>query len=79
MHKPCPLQAAARVAPRGSYSCGSTSSTAGLTASVVRDSLTGEFAFEAGTLVLADRGTCCIDDFDKMTADKVGSHVKHMI
>ncbi len=52
------MQAAAAAAPRGVYICGNTSSAAGLTATVVREN--GEFAFDAGALVLADRGVCCI-------------------
>lgn len=61
------LQAAATAAPRGVYVCGSSTSSAGLTVSVVRDN--GEYCFDAGALVLADRGVCCVDEFDKVTSE----------
>uniref|UniRef100_A0A0E0L3J5 Probable DNA helicase MCM8 n=1 Tax=Oryza punctata TaxID=4537 RepID=A0A0E0L3J5_ORYPU len=63
------LQAAAAVSPRGIYVCGNTTTNAGLTVAVVRDSMSNDYAFEAGAMVLADRGICCIDEFDKMSAE----------
>ena len=57
------------VTPRGVYVCGNSTTNAGLTATMVRDSVTNEQTLEAGALVLSDLGICCIDEFDKMTSD----------
>src|SRR4030043_829814 len=68
------LQYVARIAPRGLYPPGRGTTAAGLTAAVIREK-GGSMSLEAGALVLADKGICCIDEMDKMRPeDRVAIH-----
>ena len=69
------LKYAEATAPRAVYSTGKGASAVGLTASVQKDPLTKEWTLEGGALVLADRGVCLIDEFDKMNEqDRTSIH-----
>lgn len=55
-----------QTSPRCVYTTGKGASAVGLTAGVHKDSVSKEWTLEGGALVLADKGLCLIDEFDKM-------------
>lgn len=60
------LEACSFVAPRGIFVSSNNCSNTGLTATMGNDS--GKSCLEAGALVMADQGVCCIDELDKINA-----------
>merc|ERR1719273_2458931 len=73
--KSCFLKYVQNIAPRAVFSTGQGASAVGLTAYVQRSQMTKEWTLEAGALVLADKGVCLIDEFDKMNdQDRTSIH-----
>jgi replicative DNA helicase Mcm len=63
------LKRISSIAPKARFVSGKGASGAGLTAAVVKDDFLKGWTLEAGALVLANRGLCCIDELDKMSEE----------
>jgi len=64
------LRYAYKISPRGVYTSGKGTTSAGLTATAVKDEFgDGRWTLEAGALVMADKGLAAIDELDKMAKE----------
>lgn len=68
------LEAANAISPRSGYVSGKNATQAGLTAAAVRDDFGDtEWSLEAGAVVKAHKGLCCIDEIDKVDGGALSS------
>lgn len=67
------LRAVSQLSPRSVFVSANTTTATGLTVTVSKESgpsgKGNDVALEAGALVLADQGVCCLDEFDKIGCD----------
>lgn len=60
------LKFAQKKIPFVRYASGTSSSSVGLTAGVVKDEISGGWSLEAGAVVMANNGCVCVDELDKL-------------
>jgi len=63
------LKFTTKIAPKGRYTSGKSTSAAGITATVVKDEFLKGWSLEAGTMVLANKGICAIDELEDMAEE----------
>ena len=69
------LQFITKIAPKARFISGKGATSAGITASIVKDEFLRGWALEAGAMVLANKGIAIIDELDKMgTEDRSALH-----
>ncbi len=67
------LRRVEKIAPRSKFASGRGSSGVGLTASVVRNEITGSYSLEAGAIVLANNGFLLLDEIDKVSHEDLSN------
>ncbi len=58
-----------QIAPKGRYVSGKAVTAAGITATVVKDEFLKGWSLEAGTMVLANKGICALDELEDMNEE----------
>lgn len=69
VHNSVLLKFISKIAPKGRYISGKSTTAAGLTATVVKDEFLRGWSLEAGAMVLANKGLCAIDEIEDMSEE----------
>ncbi len=63
------LKFVTKISPKGRYVSGKAATAAGITATVVKDEFLRGWSLEAGSMVLANKGVCAIDELEDMSEE----------
>jgi replicative DNA helicase Mcm len=63
------LKFISKISPKGRYVSGKSATAAGLTATVIKDEFLKGWSLEAGTMVLANKGLCAVDELEDMAEE----------